>query len=154
MSNLRRFYLMDGATQNVAKINDDGSLNIYSPNITNKKSVQTDVYFDTSYITLLDVQGKGVVDFIYMNFNSLHEIYLKITIDNETYYEGEIYDLKYRFSSSLKPTDIPFIIEDNQYIERFDNGLHFNSNIKIDVKLTKSRRRYLKLGVFRYVVEQ
>ena len=118
-----------------------GKVELYNP------ESPTDLTED--YLTIFELVGEGYVDMLKISFTNLNDVYVKVIIDHELYYELLLEDLKNKINLNKDEQDTFLNTAGNSFSDSYPIPLLFENSFKVEVKKTRGNKR-VKGAIIRY----
>ncbi|RLE39468.1 hypothetical protein DRJ17_00780 [Candidatus Woesearchaeota archaeon] len=119
-----------------------GRLELYNPS--------SPVTLTTAYATIFNISGEGFIDMMKLAFTNITDVFVKVTIDNEIYYEINLSDLKNRVKLTKDEQDTFLNTAHNAFSDSYPVPLFFESSLQVEVKKDTGAKRKIKGGIIRY----
>lgn len=113
-------------------------------NFKPKINLSTDVItLSESYQTIFEIsESFGAIDDININFSNTSNTTIKITFDDEIYYEGSLSDLKDLDNENI-------IVTKKKFCMKFGYPLFFSNNTKLEAKNSSNNKKVIN-SIVRY----
>jgi flagellar motor switch protein FliM len=118
-----------------------GKVDLYNP--------ESPTDLTEEYLTIFELFGEGYVDMLKISFTNLNDVYVKVTIDDETYYELLLEDLKNKINLNKDEQDTFLNTAGNSFSDSYPIPLLFENSLKVEAKKIRGNKR-VKGAIIRY----
>lgn len=101
------------------------------------------------YLTIFELTGEGYIDMLKIAFTNLNDIFVKVTIDGELYYELLLEDLKNKINLNKDEQDTFLNTAGNSFSDSYPIPLLFENSFKVEAKKIRGNKR-VKGAIIRY----
>lgn len=118
-----------------------GKVDLYNP--------ESPTDLTEEYLTIFELFGEGYVDMLKISFTNLNDVYVKVTIDDETYYELLLEDLKNKINLNKDEQDTFLNTAGSSFSDSYPIPLLFENSLKVEAKKIRGNKR-VKGAIIRY----
>jgi flagellar motor switch protein FliM len=118
-----------------------GKVELYNP------ESPTDLTED--YLTIFELVGEGYVDMLKISFTNLNDVYVKVIIDDELYYELLLEDLKNKINLNKDEQDTFLNTAGNSFSDSYPIPLLFENSFRVEAKKIRGNKK-VKGAIIRY----